>query len=311
MYSISSQLFEGLTEYIVRSNKTKETDSLEQKGDFGKGQLMADIIESESSSSEKTYLHHYAYNLFEDELIKSNRVLDLDEENVDAKISSIGDLSFVKVTGKLGFNDSKFVLETLKDFNKIGEAFAYTQYSQELQELETARDGAISNTRDRNQKHKLKTISPQDSMIKKLAAEKGMYLDPKMTESMRIILEFGYNSSFDIQMPFQTELDDYLFSALLDRNKLTESEHDIIKRYSRESEKEFTIFGIVTQSEKTTVKQSLYQKAVDAIKISVGDSGMKVAMMNMIAALTTLENSFVGKLDYEYIIDPIAVYREI
>ena len=311
MYSISSQLFEGLTEYMVKSERKTGTDKVEQKGDFGSGKLMADIIENESSNSEKKFLHHYAYNLFEDELKSSNKILELTRTNIDGEIVSIEDINFVKVTGKIGFNDSKFIGETLRDFNKIGEAFAYTQYNEQFKALEDERKQAISSTKDRNQKHKLKNLTPQDSIIKSLAADNGMYLDPKLTESMRTILEFGYGSSFDVQMPIEAIDKGYLFSALLDRNYLTEPEQSIIKKYSRESEKEFTIFGIVTQSKKRDSKESIYARAVAAMQTTSDDSRMKEAMMNMIAALTNLENLFVGKLDYEYIIDPIAIYREI
>jgi len=38
---------------------------------------------------------------------------------------------------------------------------------------------------------------------------------------------------------------------------------------------------------------------------------MKEALMNMVSMLTNLETTFTGKLDYEYIIDPIAVYLEM
>lgn len=63
MYSISSQLFEGLTEYIVSSEKKTEVESTEQKGTIGSGKLMADIMESNMSKSEKKFLHDYSYIL--------------------------------------------------------------------------------------------------------------------------------------------------------------------------------------------------------------------------------------------------------
>jgi hypothetical protein len=38
---------------------------------------------------------------------------------------------------------------------------------------------------------------------------------------------------------------------------------------------------------------------------------MKEALMNMVANLTNLEETFIGRLSNEVIIDPIAIYTEL
>ena len=68
MYSISSQLFEGLTEYVLSGKKSEYAKSEEQKGKILSGNLMGEILVKEQSSTEKKYLHDYAYNLFENKL---------------------------------------------------------------------------------------------------------------------------------------------------------------------------------------------------------------------------------------------------
>ena len=50
MYSLSSQIFEGLTESIVDEEKSQIQDSDSQKGKIGSGRLMANIIRNESKS---------------------------------------------------------------------------------------------------------------------------------------------------------------------------------------------------------------------------------------------------------------------
>ena len=40
MYSISSQLFEGLTEYVVRSESKSQRDEESQKGPIGSGRVI-------------------------------------------------------------------------------------------------------------------------------------------------------------------------------------------------------------------------------------------------------------------------------
>lgn len=53
MYSISSQLFEGLTEYVLSGKKSEYAKSEEQKGKILSGNLMGEILVKEQSSTEK------------------------------------------------------------------------------------------------------------------------------------------------------------------------------------------------------------------------------------------------------------------
>ena len=53
MYSISSQIFEGITEYLIDYQETKREEEEKQKGLIGSGKIMADILKSESGTEEK------------------------------------------------------------------------------------------------------------------------------------------------------------------------------------------------------------------------------------------------------------------
>lgn len=44
MYSLSSQLFSGITEYIVSSRSEQESESADQKGPIGSGRILAEIF---------------------------------------------------------------------------------------------------------------------------------------------------------------------------------------------------------------------------------------------------------------------------
>ncbi|WP_454047425.1 DUF6414 family protein [Chryseobacterium sp. Marseille-Q8038] len=63
MYSISSQIFEGLTEYILKSENTNTKEKEEQKGPFFSGRVLADIIEKDTNYTEKNFfmIFHIIY----------------------------------------------------------------------------------------------------------------------------------------------------------------------------------------------------------------------------------------------------------
>ena len=73
-----------------------------------------------------------------------------------------------------------------------------------------------------------------------------------------------------------------------------------VSKYSRQTEYDFTMIGIITQSGKTN--ESLAERE---------PNGIKNACLNLVDKLTIVENVFLGRVDNECIIDPIAIYREL
>ena len=100
MYSISSQIFEGITESLTNfQGSTTEKDE-KQKGPIASGQVMADIWKSESGTQEKKYLHDYSYTLFEDRLRELEKIFSLSTDDIDEKIEKIDNTGFVEIRGK-------------------------------------------------------------------------------------------------------------------------------------------------------------------------------------------------------------------
>ena len=63
MYSISSQLFEGLTEYVVHNERRENESSETQKGPMASGRILAEILSSSEQELSKKVLHDYSYTL--------------------------------------------------------------------------------------------------------------------------------------------------------------------------------------------------------------------------------------------------------
>lgn len=311
MYSISSQLFEGLTEYILQSERNSSKEEETQKGPIGSGRVLADIIEKDSNQVEKKFLHDFSYNLFEDTLIRDERVLELDSSNLLENISKIGDYSFVKIAGNVVFNDLKTIENTIINFNKIGEALGYlTQKAAYDEEMSKLKD-TLNDLPDKNQKAKANAMFKSKLDFKKVLKEQGLNLDEDYLKNLAYLLDFGYNQQFEVQLPIKTILDDFfLFSAQLKRENLKDDEYSIIKKYSRETEKEFKLFGILTQKLTAESKSKIFEDLKGHQEIS-DVPNMKEALMNIVSTLTNLEKTFTGKLNYEYVIDPIALYIEI
>ena len=97
-------------------------------------------------------------------------------------------------------------------------------------------------------------------------------------------------------------LSNHIASANLNRKFLREPEDLVIRKYSRQTEVQFTLFGIITQYEK---EQTSPPEAAHDYET------LKEAIMNMVSHITNLESAFTGRLSNEIIIDPIAMYTEL
>ncbi|QIH36880.1 hypothetical protein [Sphingobacterium sp. DR205] len=308
MYSISSQLFEGLTEYILRSESAVSKEEEKQKGPVFSGKVLADIIETNSNQTEKKFLHDYSYNLFEETLIGEGRVLEISSETDDDVFEKLDDYSFLKITGNIIFNDVQELEKTMSQFNQTGEALGYItcleEYKNEVAEIQQS----VNDVKDRNKKAHLNNLLKNKASFSTYLKEKGLQMDEGFLKHLGYLLRYGYHQQLEVQVPIlRNGLDLNLFSAQLDRKNLKENEQTMIKKFSRETEKKFTLFGILTQKLDRESKEELFAKFSDAKE----NPSMKEAISNVVKHMGNVENTFNGKSDYEFIIDPIALYLEI
>ncbi|MGB3402846.1 MAG: hypothetical protein WBA77_09155 [Microcoleaceae cyanobacterium] len=304
MYSISSQIFEGLTEYVTNRSYDSSKEQETQKGPLGSGRVLADIITNESSVEERKFLHDYSYALFEDKLFKDNRVLQIDADNISEVIDNIQDYDFIKVKGRLLFNDFKLISETINNFNKLGEALYYiTNFS----DIDTSKYEHESNISAQAKSKSGKGFSNQPSKnmnnVSSLAEEAGLNMDQGFLDRLKLVLKYGYREQFEV-ISYLLEADEEFnfFSAFLKRHYLREAENLIISKYSRYSEKEFVVFGIVTQSAKIEIDLPISETS--------NPENMKQAISILMLSILGIEKQFTGKTKNEVMIDPIAVYRE-
>jgi len=83
------------------------------------------------------------------------------------------------------------------------------------------------------------------------------------------------------------ELSGFSFSANLKGECLREDESLIIRKYARQTEVDFALFGAVTQ----------YQGPnFDDVEEKEESENMKVALMNLVSILKDIESTFTGRL---------------
>jgi len=136
-----------------------------------------------------------------------------------------------------------------------------------------------------------------DGEARKKAAENGLQMNQKVTDAAATLLHFGYQDLIEANFT----IIDGMFSAPLKRKFLRESESLIVHKYSRNTQGEFTMVGVVTQQGSIQNDPENLQDVKDA-------DSMKHAMRVLSDHLRVVENTFSAALTHEVIVDPIAIY---
>lgn len=271
--SFSSQLFEGVTEKIVESNEEAKDEVEEQKGPVGSGRVLADIIKKSSSYSDHKFLDDYAYSLFEEKL-RNEELIDFGYQ------TKFEQKPFILVNGRMLFGDNKRTRELLNNFNEVGLSFHL------LQELQ----GRINSTKKMNKSEKLSAA--------RSAAEKGLQFNGDYLEALSTLFEFGFSDSLEAKLA----VDGALYSAPIKRAALRDTEVEIIQRYSRISERPFTLLGSVTQADKLEAPSEFGPSGAET---------MRDQIVGMASAIRGIEDNFFGRAGNEIIVDPIAIYSSL
>ncbi|MDV6344675.1 hypothetical protein [Nitrosomonas sp. Is37] len=296
MYSLSSQLFEGVTEYILNESFSGKDESEEQKGPVGSGRILGDILRNSERKTEKKFLNDYSFNIFEKKLLEDERVTIVPNTATSEPFSEYK--SFIKITSKATFNDINSINTTIKNFNTIGKALAHVTNFKEISAVREQLERAKQSTSDRNSKSKLQAQFKSLTNINKLATESGLQQDQQLLDDLALLLAYGFQDQLEVQMNNAGNI----FSANLNRSFLREPEELVIRKYSRQTEVAFTLFGIVTQYQREKLEDPEEKEEHGSIK---------EALMNLVSHLSNLEATFTGRLSNEIIIDPIALYTEI
>ena len=296
LYSLSSQLFKGFTEYIISGTSASHSEEESQKGTFASGKVISDLLEKEKTSTEKKFLHDYAFNLLEAELVNQGLLYIISPEDTTDTIQS---KSIVKITGRAIFNDYRILQAIMSRFNSIGASFGHFKFGKMIEDLDHVSSEVIKQSKVRNQHAKVKNLRNSiDKKLETILQENGLQLPQKDMDHMANLMEYGFHGELEFRIlpeniPFQ-------FSAILNRDYLRDSEEHFVSKYSRQSEYDFTMIGIVTQSGKAITPLEEHEP-----------NGIKDACINLADKLNVMENVFLGRMDNECIIDPIAIYREL
>lgn len=295
LFSLTSQVFAGVTEFLIKEKSKQTTDTETQKGSMASGKVVADAITSAEKDTERRIMHDYAFSLFEKEIVDRNLV-----QEVGLEIAfSVPNLTqpFVRISAPARIFDVKKTTEIMGEFNSLAASLSYVQSKEAIDQATEPLSQAIAQTKD---KQKVISLAKQkELLINSMLKEVSFSQDQKFLDHMVKVARFGFEDSLEIH---QT-VDRKRFTSCLKRECLREDESLMVRKYSRTTKMNFVVLGVVTN-----YPEDVAQLDVSGATPEESEKSLKEAFVDVIQSLGNLERTFSDVDKTEYMIDPIAIY---
>ncbi|MCM1505806.1 MAG: hypothetical protein NC177_01545 [Ruminococcus flavefaciens] len=211
MYSLYSQLFEGVVESLVKSVSYSSEEQKSEK------RLEETIIDA-SVKVQNVVLFDHIYNTLEEKMMPNILVVDNNTTKSDIIPTSI-----LKISGYVTIEDYEHLSYLMDNFNEIGLALANMQLQSKNQ-----------------------TGKQSNNSVEKYAKENGLTLDRKFTSSIVKIIENLHGNSMEIFIETDNESLDLGFKAFLDHEFLRLSPNTLRSLYGYKPCMKWTMVGEVT-----------------------------------------------------------------
>lgn len=304
MYSLSSQIMEGVTDFVIKESRQVDSETTDQKGPYTSGKKMAEIIETASASVEKKFLHDYAFSIFEDKLVELGKLIAVTSETKFEELAlDAQGRRLVRVKAKVRFMDSTDLQASISKLVDLQESLSIVGNNERREELIGELDAISANVSKKGAaaglRSELATLSKSVHTREEIENSRLHY------KHLAALIQQGFKGRLDVRM----EIKDCNIRADLKRSCLKDPEEFIFKTYSRLESSELVLLGIVTQYVSSGSESSSSEESVEPD--DEPDSGLADIMMRSTEALHELDKLFNRVKGNQIVIDPIALYLEL
>ncbi len=316
LYSLYSQVFEGVADQIVQSYIDGISSKDSQKSKFLKGSSIEAQVAEVSRRTENKILYDHMYNRLEEKL--KNVIFEPSELSSENYEKILSDTFMIKIKGTAEIEDYNRMSHFLEKFNSIAEAIAYaSSLNEDFQRQINEYEEQIRHTKDRNKKsiarEKLKNLKD----TKKLSQQLGLSQDETLLSNLRLFTEMFYPDGFEVIINPKKHRDDIVFRGLLDKKWLRIQPDFLRALYGGLVEYNWIMVGQITylpriDSITTDDIQQISEPNLNESKGSEENPSMRDPFRNMFRTSRVFERMFIeSNSRTEIIIHPLGIYREI
>lgn len=310
LYSIYSQVFEGITDRVVeeRINQllTGETQGTVLKQASAESQAL-----EASRRTESTILHDHMYNRLE---LRLDGVLqDANQVNSENMTELFVDKPIVKVSGRAEIEDYAKIQMLLEKFNDLAGIIAYAHFSQdpEFQKSRKEIEQKLSEEKIKSERKRLEVQLENMSDLRWMAVKQGLSQDQVLLNNFNTFAKIFNPSGYDVVItPFDVPTIHY--RGILNRDWLRSDPQLLSSLYGGQSEAPWTMVGIVTHIPGTF--KDLGKNNQIEVKEPTSDPNnpmMLDAFRRIFRQGRFFERMFLESVqETEIVVAPLAIYRE-
>jgi hypothetical protein len=341
LYSLYSQVFEGVADQIVKSKLLGEVQTESQKGGLLAGQIAEAQFAEVTQLTENKVLHDHMYEQLEAKLAELIKVpSEITKENYRSELAG----SFIlKVSGRVEIQDYDSVRLFAERFNEIVGGIAFASVVSRVGVSLHAAETLLASTVDKKLKADIRKYIERLKNPKKLAQEEGFYLDEQSLATSRLFVELFYPDGFEVIVNPGGDPAEVVYRGVVDRKWLRVRPTLLKALYGGAPEDSWTMVGhmtympkeveptddspltpseseaIPTASENPDVDEAPEIGNVTDVETVLQGAGGESAKSSMrdpfrmvFAGLSGFERMFLESEERtEIIIYPLAIYREV
>jgi len=312
LYSLYSQIFEGITDHIVQETLTQAIT-----GDTQKALLHGASTDSQALDAfrrtESIVLHDHMYNQLEHKLGSGlSSAIDMDLEQLTAQLAVN---PMLKVIGRSEVEDYTRLQVFMEEFNNLGEIIAYAAmlndpvYRASVSQLTQE----ITDTPAGNKKRQLETRLKQMTNASQQAKAVGFFQDPTLLTGLGQLAKMFNPNGYEVVI---TPLNgpQVHYRGIIDRAWLRYSPESLRSMYGSQSDTPWVMVGAATHNPRYFVEPDARMPeniGIGTTTAAPANPSMLDAYRTMFRATRDVDRMFLESATaLDIVMSPLAIYRE-
>lgn len=322
LYSLASQVFEGVSERISQTIKDEKATTHRPRR-TSEGDIEKEVAEA-SLRTENTILLDHLYYQLEERI--SGAIVDIaTAESVDyEKIQRNG--TFIRVKGVASIDDYNRMSSFLDEFNDFGVSLAYvgSSHTGEIEQLRAnleaekehlksqihSSKSPLAKSQLKQQLANLEDTSQPLNFLQAFAATKGLYRDPMLLHSIKTIAEAFRRGVFEINISQPYLETTASFRSVLDKRWLRSEPEYLRSLYTGASiGTNLVVIGQIT----AIPDESNFSKLMETSESETSDEPSLTDILNPMFRLMGALDEMIGASTQEksVVVQPLAIYKEV
>ncbi len=309
LYSLYSQVFEGVAERIIQSYIDELTSTDTQKASPLGGASAATQVAEASRRTENRLLYDHMYSQLEAKL--TSAITEPTGLSQDNYVDELSRTFMIKVRGAAEIEDYERLQAFIANFNALGQAIAYAgmMSSGALDDVKSV-DLAVGSIKDPNQraraKHKAKHLN-----VKALAGAMGLQQDEQLLSNLKLFGEMFNREGFEVTITPEHDAEGIVFRGVLDKRWLRTRPEFLRSLYGINPVANWTMIGQITHLPGVMPRQPQGEQPPAGSGSDSENPSMRDPFRAMFGSSGAFEKMFLESHQRtEVVIAPLAVYRE-